>query len=281
MVGGRVVDGDLFALTGGTVRHLDHPVREATADDDDRGNANQLRIGEFDAGAGGTVVEDHPHTGGVELRGQPLPAFEQFVAFAGDDDVHIGRCHRTGPDDARFVVVLFDDRGDQPGHADAVGTHGDPGGFAVRAERVHLERVRVFPAELENVADLDAARGNQCAFAVRRGVPFAYVGGFDGAVRGEVPAAHQIHHVVVRFVGAGDPGGAGDDARVDEEPHAVRGERARPDVALHQERVVREVLVLDECDLGRFQRRLETFHVDVPVAGDTDAEQVPFLLAGF
>src|SRR5699024_844201 len=123
----------------------------------------------------------------------------------GADHVHIGRGDLPRPDDALVVVGLFHDRGDHPGHPDAVGTHGDALGLAVGPQGVHLEGVGVLPAELEDVPDLDAARRVEGATSVRGGVPVASLRDIDGAVRGEVPAHDQVDDVVVRLVGAGDP----------------------------------------------------------------------------
>ena len=116
------------------------------------------------------------------------------------------------------------------------------------------ERVGVLAAELEDVPDLDAAGRRQRAAAVGRGVALAHLGGLDRAVRGEVAAGDEVDDVVVGLVGAGDPRGAGDDPRVDEVAHAVRGQRRRADVALDQERVGREVRLVEQRDLGRVER---------------------------
>ena len=65
-----------------------------------------------------------------------------------------------------LVVMLLGDHRDQSGHPDAVGAHGQPHRLAVLAEHIGGERVGVLAAELEDVADLDAARGDQRAGAV-------------------------------------------------------------------------------------------------------------------
>jgi hypothetical protein len=48
-------------------------------------------------------------------------------------------------------------------------------------------------------------------------VAVAHLGGLDHAVGGEVAAVREVEHVAARLVGAGDPRGAVDDPRVDEE----------------------------------------------------------------
>ena len=77
-------------------------------------------------------------------------------------------------------------------------------------------------------------------------------------------------------VGAGDPAGAGDDARVDEEADAVDGlaERARADVALGELGVGGEVVVGERLGLGRQHLRLEPLQVDVAVAGHADGQRL-------
>ena len=44
-----VVDADVLARTGGAVAHLDRAVGEALADDDDRGDPQQLGVLELDS----------------------------------------------------------------------------------------------------------------------------------------------------------------------------------------------------------------------------------------
>ena len=58
-------------------------------------------------------------------------------------------------------------------------------------------------------------------------------------------------------------------------PDAVVGtERAGPDVALHQTRVLREVVLVERLDLGGRDGGLESLHVDVAVAGDADRQRL-------
>ena len=76
-------------------------------------------------------------------------------------------------------------------------------------------------------------------------------------------------------VGAGDPAGALDDARVDEEPDAglrLLPQRLGTDVALHQRRVLGELGLVHGLDLDRLELALEALLVDVAVAGHADRE---------
>ena len=102
-------------------------------------------------------------------------------------------------------MLLLGDHRHQSRHSDAVGAHGRAHRFAVLTEDVDGERIGVLAAQLEDVADLDAARTHQWAGPVRGGVAVANLGGFDDPVRDEVPSGHQADHMLARFVGPGDP----------------------------------------------------------------------------
>src|SRR5208282_4345981 len=64
---------------------------------------------------------------------------------------------RDRPDDALGIVMDLDGRSHRPFHADAVGAHDRPDRFAVRAGHADPDGVGELVAELEDVADLDAA----------------------------------------------------------------------------------------------------------------------------
>ena len=70
------------------------------------------------------------------------------------------RRDRLGPFDARLVVAGLDDRRDQARRTDAVGAHVHRLLAAVRPGHHRLHRLGVFGAEVEDVADLDPARGH-------------------------------------------------------------------------------------------------------------------------
>ena len=61
----------------------------------------------------------------------------------------------------------LDDRRDQAGRADAVGAHRNEMILAVRAGHLGAHRLGILVAEVENVADLDAARRKPVAFGDR------------------------------------------------------------------------------------------------------------------
>ena len=85
--------------------------------------------------------------------------------------MHTATCHgaiAVGPEDAGVVVVLFDRRRNDARHADAVAAHRRHDGLAVGVEHRALHRLGVLAAELEHVADLDAAGDAERALAVGR-----------------------------------------------------------------------------------------------------------------
>src|SRR5262249_50421239 len=59
---------------------------------------------------------------------------------------------------AAIIVVLLDGRSDDARHADAVAAHVERGLTPALIKHQRLHRLRVLAAELEDVADLDAAR---------------------------------------------------------------------------------------------------------------------------
>src|SRR5690606_27460673 len=79
------------------------------------------------------------------------------VVGAQVDDHHVEGGHGVRPDDAALVVAGLDDGAQQARDADAVGAHVDRRVLAVGALDVGLHGGGVFGAEVEDVADLDAA----------------------------------------------------------------------------------------------------------------------------
>src|SRR5690625_1459188 len=275
-----LVEGDLLTTTVGAVAQLHETVLEAAAHDDGRGHAQELGVGELHArGHALAVVDQHTQSALLEFTGDTQGLLD-LVALAGADHVHVGGGDGARPHDALVVVGLLHDGGDHTGDSDAVGTHGHALGLTVGAERVELDRVGVLAAELEDVADLDTARGVERALSVWRGVTVSDVGHVDGPVRGEVPASDEVDDVVLGAVGARDPAGAGHDARVHEVTHLVVEQGARADVTLDQKRVGLEVLLVQDEDLGRFHGRLQPLHVDLAIAGHADGEELPLVGTG-
>src|SRR6185312_7374958 len=97
-------------------------------------------------------------------------------------DRHAPRRHRLGPDDAGVVVTLLDGGGDDAADPDAVAAHGHQLGLAALVDHRGVERLGVFPAELEHVAHLDPPRHVEHAVAVGRGVALEHVAQVGNAV---------------------------------------------------------------------------------------------------
>gem|GEM_PF-5105152 len=83
--------------------------------------------------------------------------------------------------------------------------------------------------------------------------------------------------MVVGLVRTGDPGGASHDAGVDQVADLVGLQRARADVAPHQEGVLGEVLLVQQGHFRRGQRGFQALHVHFAVAGNADPEELPLL----
>ncbi|CKU21965.1 Uncharacterised protein [Mycobacterium tuberculosis] len=153
-------------------------------------------------------------------------------------------------------MVLLGNDGNQPRHTDAVGTHGQPHRLAILAEHVGGEGVGVFAPQLEDVPNFDTARHDQRTGAVGRWIAFAHLG---------------------------DPAGAVDYPRVDEIADIVLPQRLWPDITLNQERVLGEIIVVEQRVVSRFQRCAQPFVIDLTVAGHADCQQfgVPSRLSDF
>ena len=127
----------------------------------------QLVVGELDAGPRVAIVEQHVEPGCRQLGVQGL----SHLLHAGGllhvdrDQRHVERRDRLRPDDAALVVVLFDGGRHDARHADAVTTHGHHHRLALFVEHGGIHRGAVLAAELEDVADLDAAGDAERALA--------------------------------------------------------------------------------------------------------------------
>ena len=102
----------------------------------------------------------------MQLVGGGLDGLGAVVAHRADHHGEGGDAVR--PDDAALVVLLLDGRAQDAGHADAVAAHLEVLGLAVLVEESCVHRLRVLGAEVEDMADLDAALDRQHALAVRR-----------------------------------------------------------------------------------------------------------------
>ena len=120
--------------------------------------------------------------------------FDFAVVLDRRDDDAVGR-DGGGPDDAFVVVRGFDGGDEDSADADAVAAHDHGVALAFVVEEFGVERFGVFRAELEDVADLDAAAGfEDAAVVVGRGIAgggVADVGDGDFLRIGELVAASR------------------------------------------------------------------------------------------
>ena len=202
--------------------------------------------------------------------------------------MHVEGSNLRGPAQALVVAVGLGQGCHDTGNADAVRAHRDDLGLTVLVEDGQAQGLGVLAAQLENVADLDAALQVEGARAVGRQVTLAHLGGFDRAVGGEVAAHDQVQDVTLLGVCTRHPGGALDDARVHQvahrtggvallvhdAPRRVRSENRGADVAAHQLGVRLEVGVRGHVDLGGGHGGLQALHVDVAVTGHAHDEKL-------
>ena len=175
----------------------------------------------------------------------------RLEGLARGDHVDVGRGDLLGPAQALLVRRLLRERRDRTRDTDAVRAHRHPHGLAVLAEHVELEGVGVLAAELEDVADLDGAVELEARAALGAGVALLDHDDVEVVVDLEVAARDDVLRVLAVLVGAGDPGGAGRDARVGDVADLLQALRA--DVAADQVGAAGEVLGGDQFD-GRRAR---------------------------
>jgi hypothetical protein len=137
---------------------------------------------------------------------QPLGDLEHPRLLGRADRDEVGRvgCDLGRPDDALVVVVLLDDAGHVPPHADAVGAHDDRVLLPVLTEVRRPERIGVLRPELEDVADLDPLAEDQRSSALRAGRALLHVGDVGDHVGGVVAADIHVAVVEALAVGSGD-----------------------------------------------------------------------------
>src|ERR1700691_1084588 len=202
---GQVGEGNLDRGAGLALGELGGAGGQAAlADGDPERDADQFGVAELDPGPDLPVVHDDVDAGVGQGHVDLLPRLgHRGVVLLGDHHHDLERGHRDRPDDALGVVVDLDDRGHRALDADAVAAHERPDRLAVRAGHADLHGLGVLGAELEDVADLDAAFHFQAVPAVE-----AQIAGGDLAQVGplaDVDVALDVHpaQVGVVEVGAG------------------------------------------------------------------------------
>src|SRR5579859_3426390 len=174
----------------------------ALADGDPERDADQFGVAELHARPDRPVVHDDVDSGVGQGHVDLLPRFgHRGVVLLGDHDHDLERGHRDRPDDALGVVVDLDHGGHGAFDADAVAAHDRADRLAVRAGHADLHGLGVLGAELEDVADLDAALHLQAVPAVDAAV----AGGDLAQVRplADADVALDVHAAQVGVVDVG------------------------------------------------------------------------------
>jgi hypothetical protein len=169
-------------------------------------NAEQLGIRELDARALVTVIEQHVDAGGEQFVVEAFGGFTDTRRLRGvdRDHDHLEGRDRVRPDDAARIMILFNGRGNDACHTDAVAAHvhrGLPAGF-VQHRGAH--GLAVFLAEREDVPHLDAARDAELALAGGRGVTRDDVADVDGGGFRQIATPVDAGEVRIFAVGAAD-----------------------------------------------------------------------------
>src|SRR5262245_19106586 len=178
----------------------------ALGHDDAVRNAEELRIGELDAGPRVPVVEQHLDVRVGELAVEPLRRLahrRRLLPVEADDDDLEGR-ERRRPDDAALVVVLLDRRGDDARDADAVAAHVHLDVPALLVLHASAHRLAVLLPELEYVTDFDSPRDREPPGAARARVAVDGVAQVRDGRLGQVAPPVDPREVCVRLVRAAD-----------------------------------------------------------------------------
>ena len=87
-----IVDGNVASFVGCSVLDLDDAIGEASPNDDDRGNSDQFGVLELHAGRRRlSVVEEHPHTCGLEFLRHPERCCVELGILTRRDDMNVSR----------------------------------------------------------------------------------------------------------------------------------------------------------------------------------------------
>jgi len=133
--------------------------------------------------------------------------------------------------DALVVIALLNGSADDARHADTVAAHFHDLALAVLIQEGAVERLGVFAAQLEDVADFDAAADVENPLAVRRGISGNDVADVDDRRLWQVAAEIDAAQVVAGFIGATDEIGQVGDAAIGKNEHLVPVDADRPDEA--------------------------------------------------
>ena len=137
------------------------------------GNANEIGIGELDAGAFVAIVEQYLEPGLLQPLAQRVRHAPHLrgLGVVQRHDVNVEWRHRRRPNDAGVVVALLHHGRHGARDAEAVTAHHrrhPPAGGVLDG---NVQGARVLGAQLEDVAHFDAAQNRKGAAAVRCRIP--------------------------------------------------------------------------------------------------------------
>lgn len=136
------------------------------ADGDADGAAQEVCIGEHEACADGTVVEEHFNALCLKLVIDAVGFFGNLLVIAPQrTDMYLPGRDGDGPDGAVIIPARFAYGGGKPADAYAVAAHDGGLHDAVLIGIAHAHGFGVLGAELEDIADLDTACGADALFA--------------------------------------------------------------------------------------------------------------------
>src|ERR1019366_5381273 len=131
-----------------------------------------------------------------------------------------------GPAHTAIDAVLFDDRRDEPRHADAVAPHDERARLLLLVDEGRAHRLRILRAEDEHVPGLDALVALELPPGAR-----AAVAGHDlphaQHLAAEVARIPDVFEVKPGLVGAGHAAFDGGRVAIHEEPSGVEADRPR------------------------------------------------------
>ncbi len=176
-----------------------------------------------------------------------------------------------------MVMGLLGNGGNGAGHADPVGTHGDPDQLPVRPGAVQIEDIRLL-SQLEHVAQLDTPSDPQFFPAAGATIARTDLDRADLANGHEVLTPNQVDGAAPALVGPGHPRRAFHHHRVHRIPDAQRAQDLRADVAGNQAGVSGEVIRTGRFHRGGLELGRHPTRVDLTVAQESDDQQAPVAL---
>src|SRR5690554_1806590 len=108
------------------------------------------------------------------------------------------------PDDAFVVVILFNRRCDNTAYTDTVTAHGHGELFTIFIQHLGMHGLRVFCAELEDMAHFNAAFDFQLSLAARAGIAGNDITQVSSFGLGQIAPPVDAGAVKAIFIGAAD-----------------------------------------------------------------------------